>query len=635
MSYKINNFFSISVFLIILISITPISAEIYYPVVGQVSEGDTSIFLIDITKEDALTIIVSLNDLDLVATTPEDEITLLGIYDPLGKKMIDAGCTGKIIQTCKIYNPTPGTWLVEVKGDRIYGDGKVNVQASYFIKNYPIYYNVYESDDYTSEKHTIDQYSMLFLKKYISTSDRNHFAIISEWDDYIAKSEISIISPNIKTKTDTSIEDETNLQIYYLTPGSEAEGNWIVLLRALKGTEQTTIYTNYGYLDAVATQQLISDEIKKADEAKEYPILVTDTSTPLVLSLLEKQSGDTLTISKVFNPLGTEVVCNNFATGCAIQDPEEGIWLVDISVQKITGSAPFNFASTHHIYEPKDYTMSQSIGANEIIFYESYIKTEDKEHMVTIADWDDSKINIEIAIISANVKTKTAQSSGAERNVRLYSLSPGNVAEGKWIVQLASLEGNGTIDISSNYNLTRIDTQEIRSIENIAQDENQKFLVEVKVTDVPLVVSLLERQSGDDIIITSIVNPDGKQAPCIAFDTGCAVQDPKPGIWTVNIKGQSITGTAPYVFASTYPLTDCGNDVCQADIGETCRTCVVDCACNQFEKCGVEDVCISITKEVEKDNITDKLKDNLFNILIILLVIAGVGYKVYKTRYAF
>ncbi|MCK5594322.1 MAG: hypothetical protein KAI18_03705, partial [Candidatus Aenigmarchaeota archaeon] len=474
-----HNLFCLTVVLFILLSITPISAEIYTPVVGQVSEGDTSIFLIDITKEDALTITVSLNNLDLVSTTPDDEITLLGIYDPLGKKMTDEGCTGEILQTCKVYNPTPGTWLVEVEGDRIYGDGKVNVQASYLVNNYQIYYNVYESDDYTAEKYTMTQYSMLFLKKYISTSDRDHFAAISEWDDYVAKNEITIISPNIKTQTDTSIEDETNTQTYYLTPGSEAEGNWLVLLRALKGSEPITIYTNYGYLDAVDTQQLISDEIKKADEAKEYPILVTDTSTPLVLSLLEKQSGDTVIISKVFNPLGTEVPCNDFGAGCAIQDPEEGIWLVDISAQSITGSAPFNFASTHHTYEPKDYTISQPIGANDIIFYESYIKTQDKEHMVTIADWDDSKTNVEIAIISANVKTKTAQSSGDEKNVRLYSLSPGNVAEGKWIVQLASLEGEGTVNISSNYDLTRIDSQELRSIENIAQDENQKFLVDV------------------------------------------------------------------------------------------------------------------------------------------------------------
>ncbi len=630
-----HNLFCLTVVLFILLSITPISAEIYTPVVGQVSEGDTSIFLIDITKEDALTITVSLNNLDLVSTTPDDEITLLGIYDPLGKKMTDEGCTGEILQTCKVYNPTPGTWLVEVEGDRIYGDGKVNVQASYLVNNYQIYYNVYESDDYTAEKYTMTQYSMLFLKKYISTSDRDHFAAISEWDDYVAKNEITIISPNIKTQTDTSIEDETNTQTYYLTPGSEAEGNWLVLLRALKGSEPITIYTNYGYLDAVDTQQLISDEIKKADEAKEYPILVTDTSTPLVLSLLEKQSGDTVIISKVFNPLGTEVPCNDFGAGCAIQDPEEGIWLVDISAQSITGSAPFNFASTHHTYEPKDYTISQPIGANDIIFYESYIKTQDKEHMVTIADWDDSKTNVEIAIISANVKTKTAQSSGDEKNVRLYSLSPGNVAEGKWIVQLASLEGEGTVNISSNYDLTRIDSQELRSIENIAQDENQKFLVDVEITDIPLVISLLERQSGDDIVISTIVNPDGKQIPCTAFATGCAIQDPKPGIWKVNVKGKSITGTAPYVFASTYPLTDCGNGVCEADIGENCRTCASDCACNQFEKCGMDDVCVSITKEVEKGTITDKLRENMFNILIILIVIAGIGYKVYKDKYAF
>ncbi len=635
MSYKLNNLFTLSMLLILFLSITPISAEIYSSVVGQVSEGDTSMFLIDITKEDAVTITVSLNNQDLISTTPDDEITLLGIYDPLGKKMTDAGCTGQILQTCKVYNPTPGTWLVEVKGDRIYGDGKVNVQASYLVNNYQIYYNVYDSDDYTAEKYTMNQYSMIFLKKYISTSDRNHFAVTSEWDDYVAKNEITIISPNIKTQTDTSIEDETNTQTYYLTPGSEAEGNWLVLIRALKGSEPITIYTNYGYLDLVPTQQLISDEIKKADEAKEYPILVTDTSTPLVLSLLEKQSGDTVTISKVFNPSGVEVACTDFGAGCAIQDPEEGIWLVDISAQSITGSAPFNFASTHHTYEPKDYTLEQSINANDIIFYESYIKTQDKEHMVTVADWDDSKINIDIAIISANVNTKTAHSSGDEKNVRLYSLSPGNIAEGKWIVQLASLEGEGTINISSNYNLTRIASQELRSIENIAQDENQKFLVNVEVTDIPLVISILERQSGDDIIIASIINPAGKQISCTTFATGCAIQDPKPGIWTVNIKGKSITGTAPYVFASTYSLTDCGNGVCDADIGENCRTCASDCVCNQFEKCGVEDVCVSITKEVKKDTIKDKLKENIFNILIILAVIAGAGYKVYKDKYAF
>ena len=138
MSYKLNNLFTLSMLLILFLSITPISAEIYSSVVGQVSEGDTSMFLIDITKEDAVTITVSLNNQDLISTTPDDEITLLGIYDPLGKKMTDAGCTGQILQTCKVYNPTPGTWLVEVKGDRIYGDGKVNVQASYLVNNYQI-----------------------------------------------------------------------------------------------------------------------------------------------------------------------------------------------------------------------------------------------------------------------------------------------------------------------------------------------------------------------------------------------------------------------------------------------------------------------------------------------------------------
>ncbi|NOQ55924.1 MAG: hypothetical protein GQ477_03920, partial [Nanohaloarchaea archaeon] len=621
--------------LILLLSITPIHAEIYSPVVGQVTEDDTSIFLVDVTKEDVLTITVSLNNLDLVSTIPDDEITLVSIYDPLGKMMTDEGCTGKILKTCKIYNPTPGTWLVEVDGDRIYGDGKINVQASYLINNYQIYYDVYELDDYIGERYDMAQYSMFFLEKYISTSDRDHFALIGEWDDYVAKNEISIIAPNIKTKTDTSKEDETNVQAYYLTPGGEAEGNWLVLLRALKGSESIDLYTNYGYLDAVPTQQLISDEIKKADEAKEYPILVTDTSTPLVLSLLEKQSGDTVIISKVFNPSGVEVACTDFGAGCAIQDPEEGIWLVDIAAQSITGAAPFNFASTHQTYEPKDYTLEPSIDANYIIFYESYIKTQDKEHMVTVADWEDSLMNIEISIISANVQTKTAHSAGAEKNVRLYSLSPGNVAEGKWIVQLASLEGNGTVDISSNYNLTRVATQETRFIETINMDENQKFLINVTVTDIPLVVSLLEKQSGDDLIISTVVNPEGKQVTCTSFASGCAIQDPKPGIWTVNVKGKSITGQAPYVFASTYPLTDCGNEVCEVDIGENCRTCASDCACNQFEKCGLEDVCISITKEVEKGTVKDKIKDNISNIIIVLLVIAGIGYKVYKNKSAF
>ncbi|NOQ55213.1 MAG: hypothetical protein GQ477_00220, partial [Nanohaloarchaea archaeon] len=58
MSYKNkkNTFISISIFLILLLSITPIHAEIYSPVVGQVTEDDTSIFLVDVTKEDVLTI---------------------------------------------------------------------------------------------------------------------------------------------------------------------------------------------------------------------------------------------------------------------------------------------------------------------------------------------------------------------------------------------------------------------------------------------------------------------------------------------------------------------------------------------------------------------------------------------------
>jgi len=621
--------------IIILILTSPIHADVYAPVVGKVAEGDTSFFLIDVTKEDALTITVSLHQPDLVQTIPDDEITILGIYDPSGGVMTDEGCTGEILKTCKIYNPTPGTWLVEVKGDRIYGTGEINVQASHLIQNWQVYYNVYEQDDYTSERYDMEQYSMIFFEKYISTSDRDHFAIVGEWNDYAAKYDITLISPNLRTSQDISEGDETNIQVYYLTPGSEAEGSWIILLRSLKGFTPVTLYTDYGYLDEVVTQQLIADEIKKADETKEYPILVTDTSTPLILSLMEKQSGDSLLISKVFNPLGTEVACTDFGTGCAIQDPQEGIWLVDISAKSITGTAPFNFASTHNTYEPKDYMISESLDSNDIVFYETYVKTQDKEHMVAVADWIDSSTNVELAIISANVIAKTSHSAGDEKNARLYSLSPGNVAEGKWVVQLASLEGAGEVNISSNYNLTKVNTQDMKYVDNIAQDEVQTFFISVEETDIPLVMSLIEKQSGDDVAISHIFNPDGTEIHCSVFASGCAVQDPMVGVWQVDVIGKSITGTAPYVFAATYSFTDCGNEVCDADLGENCRSCAVDCGCSQFEKCGLQDVCISIAREAPEDSIMEKLIQNKFNILILLLVLIGAGYKIYKDKYAF
>ena len=621
--------------IILLLLISPVTAEVYAPIVGKVAEGDTSFFLIDVTREDALTLTISLHHPDLVQTIPDDEITVLGIYDPSGGVMTDEGCTGEILKTCKIYNPTPGTWLVEVKGDRIYGTGEINVQASYLIQNWQVYYNIYEQDDYTSERYDMEQYSMIFFEKYISTSDRNHFAIVGEWSDYAAKYDITLISPNLRTSQDISEEDETDFQAYYLTPGSEAEGSWIILLRSLKGFSPVTLYTDYSYLDEVATQQLIADEIKKADETKEYPILVTDTSTPLILSLMEKQSGDALLISKVFNPLGIEVACTDFGTGCAIQDPQEGIWLVDISAQSITGTAPFNFASTHNTYEPKDYMISESLDSNDIMFYETYVKTQDKEHMVAVADWTDSSTNVELAIISANVIPKTSQSTGDEKNARLYSLSPGNVAEGMWVVQLASLEGAGEVNISSNYNLTKVQTQKQKSVDNIAQEEVQTFFISVEKTEIPLVMSLIEKQSGDNVAISNIFNPDGTVVQCSVFASGCAVQDPMVGVWQVDVIGKSITGTAPYVFAATYEFTDCGNEVCETDLGENCRSCVTDCACNQFEKCGLQDVCISITREAPQDSIREKLIQNKFNILILILVLIGAGYKVYKDKYAF
>ncbi|MCK5290297.1 MAG: hypothetical protein KAJ56_05060, partial [Candidatus Aenigmarchaeota archaeon] len=363
--------------------------------------------------------------------------------------------------------------------------------------------------------------------------------------------------------------------------------------------------------------------------------LVTDTSTPLILSLMEKQSGDALLISKVFNPLGIEVACTDFGTGCAIQDPQEGIWLVDISAQSITGTAPFNFASTHNTYEPKDYMISESLDSNDIMFYETYVKTQDKEHMVAVADWTDSSTNVELAIISANVIPKTSQSTGDEKNARLYSLSPGNVAEGMWVVQLASLEGAGEVNISSNYNLTKVQTQKQKSVDNIAQEEVQTFFISVEKTEIPLVMSLIEKQSGDNVAISNIFNPDGTVVQCSVFASGCAVQDPMVGVWQVDVIGKSITGTAPYVFAATYEFTDCGNEVCETDLGENCRSCVTDCACNQFEKCGLQDVCISITREAPQDSIREKLIQNKFNILILILVLIGAGYKVYKDKYAF
>ncbi|MEA2003537.1 MAG: hypothetical protein U9O53_01105 [archaeon] len=619
----------------LLILISSAYAAIYSPIVGKIAEDDRSFFLIDVTKEDTLTITVSLRQEDLVSPLPDDEITILGIYDPSGNKMADGNCSGEILKTCKIYNPTPGTWLVGLEGEKIYGTGEINVQASYLINNFQVYHKVYELGDYTSQRYDMAQYSMTFFEKYISTSDRNHLAVLGLWDDYAAKYDITLVSPNLKISQDISKEDETSIQEYYLTPGSEAEGRWIILIRSLKGFSPITLYTNYGYLDEIATQQLIEDEIKKADEAKEYPIQVTDTSTPLIISLLEKQSGDSLVISKVFNPLGTAVACTDIGTGCAIQDPQEGIWLVDIAVDSITGTAPFNFASTHHTYEPKDYVISESFGSNDILFYKVYVKTQDKEHMVAVADWTDSQTNIELAIISANVVTKTAESSGDEKNVRLYSLSPGNVAEGKWIVQLASLEGSGDVNISSNYNLTKVATEETRYIDNIAQNEVQTFFIYIPETDIPLVVSLIEKQSGDDVIISQIVNPNGTAVSCSEFASGCAVQDPQKGVWQVNVKGKSITGTAPYVFAATYRFTECGNSICESDLGENCGSCPVDCICAQFEICGIDDACVFITKEVPKDSIYDKILKNKFNILILLLVALGVGYKVYKDKYSF
>ncbi len=608
------------------------SAKIYQPVNGSVSEGDSTFYLIDVTRQDTLHLSMAQSD-EPEGDTPTDEISVVGIYDPLGEPVKE--CSARLPLDCKIYNPVKGTWLVEVRGDEVYSSGDLDFRATYVDNTWHIDYKVYSPDTYHSDIYTLGEDSMQFLERYISTGEQDHLGVVGMWDDYSADYDLTIISPNLKTSKDISEGDQTDLNAYYLAPGREAEGRWLMLLRSIEGQSPLTLYSNYDSFGNVGTQQLIEDEIKNADESKEYPIEVTDTSMPLAISVKEIQSGDSLEISEIFDPSGKSVICKDFGTGCAIQDPEEGIWLLDISPVDITGDAPYKLLSTHRSYEPKDYSFSDNLSEKEVVFYETYVKTSDKEHMVLISDWDDATTNIGMGIVSANVETRDISSSGDDRNVRLYSLSPGNVAEGIWVFQMSALEGSGMANISSNYNFSKVAGQDMKRVDDIAQDGMQEHRIDVGSGDLPLVISLLELQSGDEISIGSVVDPDGKSVSCEQMTSGCAIQDPASGIWTVEIKGETITGRAPFTLASTYSFTDCGDGICEAAKGENCRSCRLDCACTKFERCNEMDVCESIAQGVNKDDRLSFFKENLLNILILLAVLAGAGYKIYRDRTAY
>ncbi len=557
---------------------------------------DTTYFLINVDYDK------NLNISGAIINTNSDRININGLYDPIGQRHTANGCSGLISSKCFVNNPTLGIWLLDIKGETITKTGEFFVNANF--------------DIYKPRKHLIEtvilQDHIKFYKTYIKTGSREeHLAVSSNWTDRYSNMEITIITPDAKTKSDISKGDDKIVQAYYLNPGTIAEGTWITQLRAFDDRADINFHSNYKF-EYIEDQEIINGIIREK-EKKEYPIIIKDTTTPLALTTIRLEAGDTVKIISVYDPRGTKKTCNTYTDGCAIKDPEPGIWLVNVEGQTVTGHAPFRLASTHSTYIPEDFKAENNITNRGAVFYYTDILTENKTHLVAVSKWSDFEPNMELTIISTNLKSAFDQSETDEKVTQKAFLTPGETAEGRWIVQVKSIWKESEVTTKSNYNITYVPGQaQINA--DLTMGEKKIYYLEVTESKTPLVLTMTAFQSGDEFRITKVLKPDGKTGTCQKIPSGkesytCAVKDPEPGIWTIEVTGQNIVGEGPFNLASTFEITSCGNGACDPD--ENCGTCEQDCQCNR-SICH-RNACMEPPKTVgeKRSWLKDDLEDNL------------------------
>ena len=530
-----------------------------------VTNGDTTYFLINVTHDKRLNISGNIINLG------SDQITLNKLYDPIGQIHSANNCGGAITSKCFVNNPILGIWLLDINGQSIPKTGEFFVNSNF--------------DIYKPHKHLIqtriEQDHIKFYKTYIKTGTREeHLVVSSNWTDRYANMEITIITPDVKTKNDISKGDDKIVQTYYLTPGSVAEGNWIAQLRAFDARAELNFHSNYKF-KYIETQETINGIIREK-EIKEYPIIIEDSTTPLAMTAVKQEAGDIVKIYSVYDPRGKKRSCSSYTDGRAIKDPEPGIWLVNVEGQTVTGHAPFRLANTHSTYIPEDFEVSDNITNMGSTFYYTDIFTENKTHFVVVSNWPDFKPNMELTIISTNLKSVFDQSEADEKVTQKAFLTPGETVEGRWIVQVKSIWKESSVTTKSNYNLTAVPTQsQLNS--DLSTNEKKIYYIEVTESKTPLVLTMTAFQSGDEFRITKILKPNEKAGSCQKIPSGkqsytCAVKDPVPGIWTIEVSGQNVIGEGPFNLASTFKITSCGNGICDPD--ENCGTCENDCQCN-------------------------------------------------------
>ena len=563
----------------------------------NVGNTDTTYFLINVSYDKRLNISGN------IVNTIRDKISIRNLYDPIGQKHTTNGCSGQISTKCYVNNPILGTWLLDIKGDAI-----TTTTGEFFVNA--------NFDIYKPRKHLIETVVMhdhiKFYKTYITTGSREeHLAVSSNWTDRYSNMEITIITPDVKTKSDISKGDEKIVQTYYLNPGMVAEGSWIAQLRVFDARADINFHSNYKF-EYIEDQEIINGIIREK-EKKEYPIIIKDTTTPLALTTIRLEAGDIVKIVSVYDPRGTKRSCNTYADGCAIKDPEPGIWLVNIEGQTVTGHAPFRLANTHSTYVPEDFKAENKITNRGAVFYYTDILTENKTHLVAVSKWSDFEPNMEITIISTNLKSVFDQSEAEEKVTQQAFLTPGETPEGRWIVQVKSIWKEAEVTTKSNYNLTYVPGQaQINA--DLAIGEKKTYYIKVTESKTPLVLTMTAYQSGDEFSITKVLKPNEKTGTCLKIPSGkesytCAVKDPEPGIWTIEVTGKNIVGEGPFNLASTFEITSCGNGACDPD--ENCGTCKEDCQCNR-SMCH-RDACIEPPKTVGEKRawLKDDLEDNL------------------------
>ncbi len=562
----------------------------------NLANSDTTYFLINVDYDKKL------NVSGAILYPGNDRININGLYDPIGQKHTANSCSGLISSKCSVNNPTLGIWLLDIKGEQITKTGEFFVNANF--------------DIYKPHKHIIEtgilQDHIKFYKTYIKTGSREeHLTVSSNWTDRYSNMEVTIISPNVKTKSDISKGDDKIVQTYYLNPGMVAEGIWISQLRAFDTRADINFHSNYKF-EYIENQEIINGIIREK-EKKEYPIIIKDSTIPLALTAIRLEAGDIVKIYSVYDPRGTKRTCAAYTDGCAIKDPEPGIWLVNVEGQTVTGHAPFRLANTHSTYIPEDFKAESNITNRGSVFYYTDILTENKTHLVAFSKWSEFEPNMELTIISTNLKSVFDQSEADEKVTQKAFLTPGETAEGRWIVQVKSIWKESEVITKSNYNITPVPEQAQLNAD-LTMGEKKTYYIKVTESKTPLVLTMTAFQSGDEFRITKVIKPDGKTGTCQKIPSGkesytCAVKDPKPGIWTIEVTGQNIVGEGPFNLASTFEITSCGNGACDPD--ENCGTCEQDCQCNR-STCH-RNACVDPPKTVgeKRSWLKDDLEDNL------------------------